>query len=179
MTATLAAFMLIGTMPASSQEAVDTEKMAKISFINGMFQGESVLNAGSTEIKAPTKAQGKPVLKGRYYEVAIQYEIPGMPTDGKIMVAYDSALKVYKSWWFDSLSATPIIATGKFEAANLVFTSEPTAIGGGATTAIVRTTWKPSGPNLAYEVEFKTNDTWTTMVKVNLARAQIQPPVQP
>ena len=179
MTTTLVASLLFGAALAGSQQAIDTDQMAKISFFNGIFQGDSKLNAGGTEITAPTKAQGKLALKGRYYEVDLEYMIPGMPTDGKVIITYDSAVKLYRSWWFDSLSSTPIVQTGKFEAGSLVLLSEPTAIGGGATMAIVRTTWKPNGTNLAYEVEFKNGDIWTSMIKVNLAKAQIQPPVQP
>jgi hypothetical protein len=44
---------------------------------------------------------GVSVMSGRICELNFYYEIPGIHTEGKSMILYYAATKIYTGWWFD------------------------------------------------------------------------------
>lgn len=141
--------------------------MEKAKFLVGSFKGNSVFNMGAEKVNAPTTAKGSLTIGGRYYEVNVKYEIPGMPTDGKAMISYDSVKKVYNGWWFDAQSSDTLRQEGKFVGDSLVFV---TKAGDEMNGMLVRTSWKPTTKGVQCTIEMKAGDAWMTMAVVDLVK---------
>lgn len=169
---TAAAFFafMAAISPTFSIQVQPDEKAAmdKIKFMLGSFTGESIFTMGPDKVKVPTTAAGAVVMAGRFCELNIKYEIPGMLTEGKSMISYDAATKTYTGWWFDGTNSGTIKQSGQFVGDSLVFlTKTEDAVHG----VLVRTTWKPTAKGAKCTVEMKPGDAWTTMVDVELLKA--------
>jgi len=71
--------------------------------------------------KPPTKAMGKAVNKmilgGRYQESVHTSNMMGMPFEGRSLLAYDNAKKVFQSNWIDNMGSGMMSMTGSWDAA--------------------------------------------------------------
>jgi hypothetical protein len=151
----------------SAQPANDAAAMKKAKFLVGSFKGNSVFTMGAQMVNAPTTAKGSLTMGGRFYEVNFTYEIAGMATDGKAMISYDSAMKVYNGWSFNSQRSDSIRQEGRFVGDSLVLV---TKAGDEMNGRLVRTSWKPTSKGIQCTVETKSGDDWTTMAVVDLTK---------
>lgn len=72
-----------------------------------------------------------PKLGGMFMESNVSYEIPGFGTmTGIEMFTYDAEAGLYRSWWYDATSATPMVFSGKMEGKTLTMTSEAKVVMG-------------------------------------------------
>lgn len=141
--------------------------MDKISFLAGSFSGEATFAIGAQKVKAPTTAKGSLTMGGKFYEINVKYEIPGMPTEGKAMISYDPAKKTYNGWWFDGSNPGTIKQSADLKGDKLVLLTKNEDSPGGI---LVRTTWKKSEKGVHCTVEMKPGDSWTTMVDLELTK---------
>ena len=143
------------------------EALKKLDFLTGSYEGSTTFTINGSNVKAPTRTKGESAIKDSYVEVKINYNLSGVQSEARMLITYVPAEKLYKSWWFDSISPSVVSQSGKLVGDSLVLETEPNVSG-----EIVRSTWKPASNGMAAIVESGSKDKFTTLVDSILTRAK-------
>jgi hypothetical protein len=74
---------------------------------------DTILKAGGKENKGTVTY--KMDLGGRWLVGALESDLSGQKYSGKSLDSYDPAKKKYIGYWFDSMSATPLVLEGTYD----------------------------------------------------------------
>lgn len=165
---TLFAALLVPSYHAQPEELSPQKALSKLSFLTASYEGTTTFTLGGGEIKAPTTTKGEAAIKGTYVEVKINYDLNGVASEARMLVTYVPAEKLYKSWWFDSISPSVVAQTGKLQNGTLVLESEAYPSG-----EVIRSTWKPTSNGMSATVASGTNGKFSTIVDSVLTKSKL------
>jgi hypothetical protein len=139
-----------------------------LGFLVGTWQGKGVVGSGKTTNEFVITLRVTPALGGRYLEERSTTLVAQKGVAETLhLLSYDPALRAYRSWWFDEGSAEPRIMQGTyFDGKKLQVSSYAENNAQGVATMYRATYERKSDTELAYSVEYKQGDTWTTSYKI-------------
>lgn len=151
------------------------KEMKGCSFLVGEWKGTFKSSFSGTSSEAPTTMRARMGLNGRFLIADHTYSIgPGQPMmQGMFMMTYDSAAKVWRSWWFDGMEAQVMEMEGTIEGNKMVMTSKPITMSSMPEPMVMRETMTKKDDNtLMFVLEMKNKDKWDVLMDGTLKKVK-------
>lgn len=146
-----------GGMPEMTPPA----EVGRLAFLVGNWEGTlKMFEPDGSAMEAKSSMKTTMAIGGRYVHSLETISMEEMEFGGLFLATYDSTKKKYVSWWYDQMSAEPVVSEGEFVGAKLVFVSKPFEMPGMG-SAIARSTYeKKSDTELYFLLEMKMGEEW-------------------
>lgn len=165
-TLTIATLALCYASYAQMPDMAPPKEMANLNWLLGTWTGNqeySMGEPGAKPEKGSAKITFKKALGGRFINGDHDMMMMGMKMTGTAMLTYDPSKKVWREYWFDSMTPEVLAFTGGPVNGEYVLTSEPVAMNGMPETRY-RASYAHKAGKMVFKLQMQAGENWQTIV---------------
>jgi hypothetical protein len=136
-------------------------EVGKLAFLVGNWEGTmKIFDPSGASMESKSSMNTTMAIGGRFLHAMETISMEGMQIGGLFLATYDAEKKKYVSWWYDQMSAEPVVSEGEFVGSKLIFVSKPVDMPGMGSVTFRSTYDKKSDTEFVFILEMKMGEEW-------------------